>query len=328
MRRTDIFTKLWRVSLVIAVLALTCSVGLATSAVVMRNATLRRNPSTATRPIRTLLPGDEVELISATPQNGYYNVRTEDGDEGWVYGRSITIRPEATPSVSGNPSDTPGLASAPGVTASIDTNWEKPAPNQTTFSGEDGECGPAGDGGDSKTNPRKNRTDVPTQYHDVTWAAIAKLPYPSAPRSLDDWTPDQLSQIAPFEGIAVRTVGYIVKIKVEDSGSGESTNCHFTKPTEVDWHVPLVEAAGNGENTSVVVETTPRVRLQHPNWTPQALAPWVDSNLPVRISGYLLLDPEHRNHLGKFRSTLWEIHPVLMIEVFQSGNWVNLDQVH
>jgi hypothetical protein len=211
------------------------------------------------------------------------------------------------------------------VAGSVDTSWEKPTPNQTTFSGEDGECGPAGDGGDSKTNPRKNRTDVPAQYHDVAWSAIAKLPYPTAKKSLDDWTADQLSQIAPYEGIPVRTIGYIVKIKVEGS---ESTNCHFTKPDEVDWHMPLVEAAGNGENTSIVVETTPRLRQLHPNWTTQGLQPWVESDLPVRISGYLLLDPEHRSHLGKYRSTLWEIHPITMIEVFKSGNWVNLDEVH
>jgi hypothetical protein len=255
MRRT---AKLHRILLVVAVLALTSSIGLATDAVLTRNATLRQDPSTTHRPIRTLQLGDEVELISPTPKNGYYNVKTADGEEGWVYGRSLFIRPDTTPAVSGNPSGTSGsilLAGAAPAT-SIDPNWEKPAPNQTTFEGEDGECGPSGDGGDSKTNPRKNRTDVATQYHDVTWAAIAKLPYPNAPRSLDSWSPAELAQIAPYEGIAVRTVGYIAKIKVE-AGSGESTNCHFTKDSEVDWHVPLVEAAGNGENTSVVVETTP-----------------------------------------------------------------------
>ena len=41
---------------------------------------------------------------------------------------------------------------------------------------------------------------------------------------------------------------------------------------------------------------------------------------------HLMVDPEHRNHLGKFRSTLWEIHPITKIEVFSNGEWINLDR--
>jgi hypothetical protein len=74
-----------------------------------------------------------------------------------------------------------------------------------------------------------------------------------------------------------------------------------------------------------VVETTPRVREFHPKWTPSALAAWIKSSAPVRISGWTMMDPEHRAHLGKFRSTLWEIHPITKIEVFQDGQWVDLD---
>jgi hypothetical protein len=55
------------------------------------------------------------------------------------------------------------------------------------------------------------------------------------------------------------------------------------------------------------------------------LARWVNTDLPVRISGWLLLDPEHRAHLGKYRSTLWEIHPITRIEVFDGKNWIDLD---
>ncbi len=38
-----------------------------------------------------------------------------------------------------------------------------------------------------------------------------------------------------------------------------------------------------------------------------------------------MLDPEHRNHLNKYRSTLWEVHPILKIEVSQNGHWVDAD---
>jgi hypothetical protein len=119
----------------------------------------------------------------------------------------------------------------------------------------------------------------------------------------------------------------LAAIKVEDTGSGESTNCHFKNAEEVDWHMPLVEHSGDAEATSIVVETTPRIRQTHPKWTTTHLAPWVTSDQPVRISGWALLDPEHTAHLGKYRSTLWEIHPITKIEVFQNGQWVDLDDL-
>jgi hypothetical protein len=37
-----------------------------------------------------------------------------------------------------------------------------------------------------------------------------------------------------------------------------------------------------------VVETTPRVRELHPKWTPCALAAWIKSSAPVRISGWMI----------------------------------------
>ena len=309
-------------------------VGFAAEAVVTRKATLRKDPSTAHPPIRFLLPDDEVELIDSSTTHGYYHVKTDDDLTGWVYGRSLRIRSDAGPGAP--PSPTPPGTSPPSsggpVADTVSPDWDKPQPNQSTYDGPDGTCGPTGDGGDSFTNQRKNRTDIPTAYHDVTWQAIADLKYPVAPRSLADWSDAQKSQIMPVEGIPVRAVGYFVAIKVEDRGSGESTNCHFVGKDEVDWHMPLVQRAGDGEKTAIVVETTPRIRQSHPQWTPEALARWVNSDLPVRISGYLMFDPEHRAHLGVYRSTLWEIHPITRIEVCHAAScldteWIDLDQL-
>jgi hypothetical protein len=180
------------------------------------------------------------------------------------------------------------------------------------------------------TNLRKNRTDVPAEYHAVTFDAIATLQYPVAGKTRSSWTPDQLAEIAPFEGVAVTVTGYMAALKPQTGGTGESTNCHWTHAGEVDWHIALTKSAKEGEPGAIVVETTPRVRKDHPNWTPAALKPWVKSTThttesPVRISGWLMMDPEHRNHLGRYRTTLWEVHPITKIEVFQSGAWVNLD---
>ncbi len=76
---------------------------------------------------------------------------------------------------------------------------------------------------------------------------------------------------------------------------------------------------------AIVVESTPGIRKHHPEWTPTALKPRVDSADPVRISGWLMMDPAHRNHLGKYRATLWEIHPITRIEVFKDGAWSELN---
>ncbi len=260
---------------------------LATDAAVTRRATLRRDPSTARPPIARLEPPDEVALIDQTPKNGYYHVRDEDGEEGWIWSGSLRILPATGPTPSGPifPAGGPGATLAPAISA----QWNKPNPNPTEFHGTDGTCGPTGDGGDTATNLRKNRTDVPGTYHDVTWQAIATLPYPKgAPTSRSKWSADQLAQIAPYEGVALRVIGYLVALKPQTGGKGESTNCHFTHADEVDWHVALV--ANAGENAAIVIETTPRVRQSHLKWKPDALRPWV--NVPVHALGD---SPDHKD---------------------------------
>jgi len=303
---------------------------LATDAIVKRRATLRSEPSTQNPPITILKAQEDVELIDPSPTSGYYHVRTADGDEGWVYSRNVeivTLSAPPTAALSAPLRASRQPTTDTGVASSVPSTWEKPQPNQTSFHGPDGDCGPTGDGGDTLTNARKNRTDVAAEYHPVTWRALQGMPYPVASNSLLKWTPEQLAQIEPYQGVAVSVIGYLTAIKVEDRGSGETTNCHFVNAEEVDWHMPLVEQAGDAEATAIVVETTPRVRELHVKWTPSALAPWVKSSAPVRISGWTMLDPEHRAHLGKYRSTLWEVHPITKIEVFQDGQWLDADEL-
>jgi hypothetical protein len=60
-------------------------------------------------------------------------------------------------------------------------------------------------------------------------------------------------------------------------------------------------------------------------WNRAKLAPWLNSEDPVGISGWLMLDPDQKNHLGRFWSTLWEIYPITRIEVWQDGQWKDLD---
>ena len=303
-------------------------VGLARSqtATVTRNVNLRPDPSTDNDPITKLTPPAQVQLIESGETNGFLHVKTSDGQEGFVWAKNVSVQEVTTPPGAGN-GETTG---APADEISID--WERPDPQSSVFHGSEGDCGETGDGGDADTNIRKNRVDIPTSYHPVTWAAINNTPFPQgAPRSRADWSDSQLAQIKPIEGVAISVEGFLVKVKVEKTSpnaakGGESTNCHFRLADNVDWHMPLTANAGDGEDVSVIVETTPRIRAQHPNWTTANLAPFTHTGKKVRISGWLMIDPEHQDMIDHGqRSTLWEIHPVTKIEVQKNGQWVDLD---
>ncbi len=303
------------------------SFALAQEVTVVRNVNLRSDPSTANPPIRLLSPPEKLTLIEAPTTSGYYHVKTQDGVEGWAWGKNLQvgIAPGTTP-----PVETGGTST---TASAISSDWEKPDPQGSVFHSQEGDCQPGGDGGDSITNPRKNRIDVPDIYHSVIWDAINNLDYSKgAPKSLDNWTNVQLATIEPVQGVAVSVEGFLVKVKVETSSpnskGGESTNCHFHRAPDVDWHMPLTAHAGDGENLAIIVETTPRIRAQHANWTVQNLKPWTGTGQEVRISGWLMLDPEHQDMINSgLRSTLWEIHPVTKIEVLRNGQWVDLDNL-
>ena len=314
------------ITCVFALVLLNSTICLAQEAVVTHNANLRSDPSSQHKAVRQLAPPDIVELMEAGQTSGYLHVRTGEGEEGWVFARYLRVLASSDPTP-----ESPATAAGPptasaSIATEISTDWEKPVPAPTTFSSEGKTCGPSGKSGDSPTNLLKNRTDLPPSYHEVGFDVVAGLGYPTpAPKHRQDWTEAQLAEIRPFEGVAITVVGYIVAIKPQNNGSGESTNCNWTHLSQVDWHMALTKNIGDGEKDAVVVETTPRIRKSHPKWTPTALVPWKNTDAPVRISGWLMLDPEHRNHLNKYRSTLWEIHPITKIEVFSNGQWVDLD---
>jgi len=306
------------------VLALIWTVGaFASDGVVSRTVVLRKAPSKDAAKIRTLEPPEEVDILEAVPTDGFLHVETEDNLEGWVW--SKFVRPAPPPEAL-----LPAAAAKETEAAtSISDAWDKPAPKTGTFTLNGEKCGPDGSGDkrDKGTNLRKNRVDIPASYHEVTWKAIAELGYPTpSPKSRENFTAEQLAPITRVEGAAVRTVGYVVAIKPQ-AGNSESCNCAWKGEEATDWHIALVEHPGDGEATSIVVEPTPRIKKDHPNWTKKNLTPWLDADQPVRISGWLLFDPQHRNHLKKYRSTLWEIHPITKIEVWDNDaeTWVDLD---
>lgn len=196
----------------------------------------------------------------------------------------------------------------------------KPKPLEVPFNG----CPPEGSGGDSEQNLLKNRSDE-GNYVPVNFAALAALTWPVTVQQLQRkyWSAADKAAIAKYEGIPVVVEGYLAGAK--ESGA-EATNCDKTSSNMVDWHVWFVKNSGDGRDVSIVVEPTPRSRANH-QWTLEKLNPIISNQTRVRISGWVFFDPEHPDQIGKTRGTLWEIHPVMQIDVLQNGQWVPLDTV-
>lgn len=178
-------------------------------------------------------------------------------------------------------------ATLAGPASAIAETWEKPAPQEIAYTTVNGSCSPAGKAGsDTPTNLLKNRVDVTTSYHEVTFDAIATLSYPNDVTKRIHWQPANLTEIARFEGVPLSVIGYLSHaINVQGK---EDTNCGYQHPdkvTEVDWHMYLTKQPSRPISESVVVETTPRVRKDH-QWDRTTLLTWVDSTNQVRISGW------------------------------------------
>jgi hypothetical protein len=157
-----------------------------------------------------------------------------------------------------------------------------------------------------------------------------------------DLTAPQRAELAALEKQIVSLTAYMVIVY---AGPPESTNCGSIDFH--DWHLelfekPLDHAPTVGDPTPIICETTPRVQtpLFRSGVRLQKLAgffrrPDIETEqLPqkpqrVRITGYLLWDDDHNgkadigNRIERvlpnkyhqpWRSTPWEIHPVLKIE--------------
>src|SRR5262249_50595825 len=123
------------------------------------------------------------------------------------------------------------------------------------------------------------------------------------------------------EGKMIRVMAYAVDVR---PGSSETCNCHLTSAAETDNHIVLVSPelkrpSLRSEPNSQTAEFTPRVRLDHLNFTRDKLKPLIDGAphkaLLVRVTGLQMYDSEHA--LGPFklkRKNDWEIHPIFGLE--------------
>ena len=195
----------------------------------------------------------------------------------------------------------------------------KPEPVDSMFHG----CGPAGSQPDYVLNRKKNRVDEGT-WVDTPWRVIARLPWPREVglRFRNQWTEGEQRAVARYEGAPVRVEGFVLGVRLEGR---EPPNCYSNERDERDYHIWLGEGRGDARKHALVVEITPRIRARHPRWTAERLSMLVEERARVRVSGWLMLDQMHPERVGGNRRTLWEVHPVLAVDVWQADAWVPLD---
>ncbi|MFI5253549.1 MAG: hypothetical protein ACHQQQ_14080 [Bacteroidota bacterium] len=198
---------------------------------------------------------------------------------------------------------------------------EKPKPQEITFRG----CPPEGEGGDPEMNKLKNRVDE-GNYLPVDFDILEALPWPpeieKKKRML--WSTDDDEEINQYEGTPVVVEGYLAGVREEGP---ESPNCRGLDHESRDYHMWLTKTAGYDRSNSIVVETTPRVRQKHFSWKLRFLKELSNRHEQFRISGWVMLDPDHPDQVGKTRGTIWEIHPVMKIEVKLPLGWKSLDDM-
>jgi hypothetical protein len=160
-----------------------------------------------------------------------------------------------------------------------------------------------------------------------------------------DLTAAQREELDADENQIVSLTGWLV---LAYAGPPETTNCG--DETFHDWHLEIFEKPSDhapqvGDPTPIICEITPRTEriIYRDGARIQSLAAFVrlqDASYratghaaqKVRVTGYLMWDDQHnssaevgstiqrfgRNGLHQpWRSTAWEIHPVMKVEVIQ-----------
>jgi hypothetical protein len=303
------------------------------------NVVLRAGSNKYTHRLAVLKKGRHLRLLDLAPSNGYYHVKAGQ-KEGWVATDYAQIL-DYDNVTAGSGGTTAPVATLTTEQSAI-ANAQKFPSNAATVTINGQSCPAEGKNPDDPadldpdTNRQKNRTDTAADhgasYLDVHLAAIRDLPFPDALKgeslkNRNSWTGANASiatEVARFEGVPVRVIGYLAKWRPEGD---ESCNCEYTHVENHDVHLALTADPGEGEGNAVVMEITPRIKRNKHHWAHKWLQPSEDDHRPIRVSGWLMMDPKHPEALGNYRHTLWEIHPITRIEVLDGSTWKDVEDL-
>jgi len=189
------------------------------------------------------------------------------------------------------------------------------------------QCPFGGTGTESTQNSLKNRIDSPSgTWNPVAISDLVDLAFPAPlPRQRSGWTAPEITSITVNEGWPIQVEGWLVGARAEGP---ESCNCHLADNADVDYHLWLVDDLNqvkqHDRSRALVCEVSPRMRAKNPTWDITKIAAVAQALTKVRISGWLMMDPEHPDQIGKTRGTIWELHPIIKFEVEHGNAWAAL----
>ncbi len=148
---------------------------------------------------------------------------------------------------------------------------------------------------------QKRRVRMPSSYTPLTWAAFLQLPELPKAYGAADWR-----TVRAYSRRGVSLEGYVAEILRMHDGDLH-VNLRSTPP-------PHCFPKGQREE-QIVTEVTPDFQPPTTGWSYAALRDLCERQSKVRVGGWLMHDfPHTGNHT--WRVTMWEIHPVTRLEVW------------
>jgi len=260
-----------------------------------------------------------VDVIEPNPTEGYYRVRTQVGEEGWLWGRNLTFGQFVGPAV----------ASLTGMYAI--KNASCPPVGKHKKNGVLTKYSTTSDGGMrnmAKRHIPAAGTPVTLEMSDFERLQTStNTKFGNAATTKKHFSGDRsdLHGIATLSGTAsegdlVQLAAYIIEVRPQGP---ESVNCAGQDGT--DSHIS-VGGPKTTEWRSVVVEMIPQFSPGH-GWNAATLRRLRTKKMQVLVVGGLTYDNEHYvnkessnpKHAQPKRMSLWEIHPITQFYVCRAS---------
>jgi hypothetical protein len=272
----------------------------------LRNTMARVAPDSSAATAFELPANTELTWIAQQQSNGFYRtIRINRGPQGWVAASDIVVvRREPIPS-----------APTKACVADMATCPLQGCALQSPAEGIANEL--------KRTQPTGPLSQTLTFGDFAQLQRVADIRVGQGPPDLSAQQRAQLGHIEvgggeASEGDRIRLLAYIAKSEtgLHVNASGESVNCLLKNPRDNDFHIPVVEHAGENESQAIVVEMIPQDRP--PEWNIDALKKiqaqgaqvWIEGALSYDKVHYVETDPANALKDEPARMSLWEIHPV------------------